>query len=343
MRIRRRDRGAAYVLALVTVLVGTVLALAMLQAGNSYYLGESSRAKKRAATNLAQAGVEYAYWQVHYKGQSLPYSADVTLSTGSFHVEATDDGARDRSVMLITSTGACSGRSYTIKRVTLGLLPYHYAWCENGKITTGQELDCMSQGRAMRANDDIDLSDWRNDINQGVWSTGTITTNGSVWPRYPSGPPIAFPDIDYGYYSSIATTTYGSSTTLNSLSYPSDGVVYVNGNATISLFTGKYRGAVTVVATGSITVTGNLTYYDANSYLALITDHTITVQAGAWSVAATLYAHKPDRNGKIILQGAQAVVGTISADDVTASSSVDFRRDSGLNLDIMRRLRLPGL
>jgi hypothetical protein len=331
------------VLALVTVLVGTVLALAMLQAGNSYYLGESSRSKKRAAMNLAQAGVEYAYWQVHYKAASLPYSADVTLATGSFHVEATDDGARDRSTMLITATGACGGHSYTIKRVTLGLLPYHYAWCETGKITIGNEIDCQSQSRAMRANDDITLNSIWNNINQGVWSTGTVTAGGSVWPRYPSSPPIAFPEIDYGYYASIATTTYGSNTTFTSLSYPSDGVVYVNGNATISLTTGKYRGAVTVVATGNIVITGNLTYYDVNSYLALVTDHTITVQAGAWSVVATLYAHKNDNSAKIILQGAKTMVGTMSADDVNPNNSTDCRRDSGLNLDIMRRLRLPGL
>jgi hypothetical protein len=331
------------VLALVTVLVGTVLALAMLQAGNSYYLTESSRTKKRAATDLAQAGVEYAYWQIHYKVQPLPYSADVTLTTGSFHVEATDDGSRDSSTMLITSTGACGGRSYTIKRVTLGLLPYHYAWCENGKISTGQEADCMSQGRAMRANDDIALNSLWNNINQGVWGARTVTANGSVWPRYPSSPPLAFPDIDYSYYNSIATTIYNNSTTFTALSYPSDGVVVVNGDATIDLTTGKYRGAVTVVATGNITVRNNLTYYDVNSYLALVTQKTITLQAGAWSVVATLYAHKPDKNGKIAIQGAQTVVGTISADDVTVNSSVDFRRDSGLNLDTMRRLRLPGL
>ncbi len=330
-------------LALVTVLIGSVLALAMLQAGNSYYLDESSRTKKRAAMDLAQAGIEYAYWQVHYKAQSLPYSADVTLSTGSFHVEATDDGARDPSTMLIVSTGTCGSHSATVKRVTLGLLPYHYAWCENGKVDDNDEMDCTSQGRAMRANDDIRLSSWWNTVNQGVWSTGAIDTNGSVWPRYPNSPPIAFPDIDYSYYSSIATTTYGSNTTFTSLSYASDTLLFVHGNATISLYSGKYRGAVTIVATGNISIVGSVTYYDVNSYLALITQKNIYVQSSAPSVVATLYAHKADRSGKVQLQGFQTVVGTVCGDDATTSSSTNFRRDSGLNLDIMRRLRLPGL
>jgi hypothetical protein len=330
-------------LALVTMLVGSILALAMLQAGNSYFLGEDSRTKKRAATNMAQAGIEYAYYQVHYQVKPLPYSADVTLSTGSFHVDATDDGARDPSTMLITSTGTCGSYSYTIKRVSLGLLPYHYAWCEKDQINIGYTLTSTSQGRGMRANDSINLTSIFNNVNTGLWSTGTITALGTATPRNPSSPPIAFPTVDYTYYNSIATATYGVSTTFTTLSYPSDGVVVVNGNATINLISGKYRGAVTVVATGNITITSNLAYYDVDSYLALITTGNITVQSTASSVVATLYAHKSDNSANIILLGTKTLVGTVSGDNVTTDHSVDFRRDSGLNLDIMRRLRLPGL
>jgi len=338
------NRGAAYVLALVTLLTGSVLALAMLRAGNSYYLAESSRAKKRAAQNLAQAGVEYAYWQVHYKAQALPYTADVTLSTGSFHVEATDDGSRDLSTMLITSTGTCGGHSYTIKRVTLGLLPYHYALCENGKVDISQEMDCVSQGRAMRSNDEVKLSSVSNNISQGVWSTKSINAAGYVWPQYPNSPPIAFPDIDYGYYSSVATTTYNGDTTFTSLSYGSGQVIlYVKGDATISPSTGKYRGVITIVATGNIVVKTYLTYYDADSYIALITQKTITIQPGAPTVVAALYAHKADNTGRVQLQGYPTVVGTICADNIATDHTVNFRRDSGLNLDVMRRLCLPGL
>lgn len=339
----RGNRGAAYVLALVTVLVGTVLALAMLQAGNSYFLSENSRAKKSAAMNMAQAGVEYAYWQVHYGGRPLPYSADVTLSTGSFHVDATDDGNRDLSTMLIIATGTCGGRSHTIKRVTLGLLPYHYAWCERTKIIDGDTIISTSYDRGMRSNDDISLASGWNNITTGLFSTGTISSWGTATPQYQFVPPIAFPDIDYSYYSSIATVIYNSNVTLTSLSYLSDGVVVVNGNATIDLWTAKYRGAVTLVATGSITVRSNLGPYDANSYLALMTAGMITVQSSASSVTAVLYAHKPDNNGKVILLGNTTIVGSMSADDVSTTSLTDIRRDPDLDLDIMRRLKVPGL
>lgn len=337
------NRGAAYVLALVTMLVGSVLALAMLQAGTSYFLGEDSRTKKRAAMNVAQAGADYAYYQVHYNAGALPYTADVTLATGSFHVEATDDGSRDRSTMLVTSTGTCGGASYTAKRVTLGLLPYHYAWCENGKVNTTDAITSTSQGRGMRANDDITFYDYGTNITTGVWSAGLITPRGTVTPRYPSGPPIAFPAIDYAYYNSIATFTNDGDAMFTSLNYPSDAVIVVNGNATINLFTGRYRGAVTIVATGNITVRSSLTYYDSNSYLALITNKTITIQSTAWSVVGAFYAHKPDNSGKVQIQGFTTIVGTVSGDTVTTDRSVDIRRDSGMNLNTMRRLHLPGL
>lgn len=337
------NRGAAYILALVTVLVGTVLALAMLQAGNSYFRAENSRTKKQAAINIAQSGVDYAYWEVHYQGQPLPYTTDVSSSSGSFHVVATDDGSRDPSTMLITSTGTCGGDSYTIKRVTLGLLPYHYAWCENHRINIANTITSTSLGRGMRTNDDIFLSSGWNSINTGLWSTGSIAAWGSASPRYPSSPPIAFPDINYGYYSSVASNVYNFDATFTSLSYPSDGVVYVNGNSTINLTTGKYRGAVTVVATGNITVRSSLAAYDSNSYLALITNKTITIQTTALSVDGAFYAHKSDGTGRIVVQGTTAIVGTVSSDDITTDHSVDIHRDSALNLDIMRRLRLPGL
>ena len=299
----RKSRGAAYILALVTLLVGSVLSLALLQASATYFLDENSRTKKGAAVNLALAGVDYAYWQVHYQGLPLPYSGDVTLTSGSFHVDASDDGSRDRSTMVITSTGTSGGYSYTIKRVTLGLLPYHYAWCENGQINENDAITSTSLNRGIRANDLINLSNYGVNINTGLWSTSTITTHGTGTPQYPSGPPIAFPDITYSSYASIATVTYNNDTTFTSLSYPSDAVIYVNGNATLNLFTWKYRGACTVVATGNIVIKSNLTYYDTSSYLALITSRTITVQSTAPSVVATLYAHRSDNGAQVPIAG----------------------------------------
>lgn len=109
--------GAAYVVALVTMLVAMTLSYALLSGSMGQFLFESTRCQKQAAGNLAEAGIDYAYWQVLNMKQALPFSADITLSSGSFHVEAVDDSARQPGAVLITSTGSAEGSSRTAKRV----------------------------------------------------------------------------------------------------------------------------------------------------------------------------------------------------------------------------------
>ncbi|MCX8052713.1 MAG: hypothetical protein N3B12_02810, partial [Armatimonadetes bacterium] len=118
------QRGAAYLLAVTTLMVGVAFALAMLRATSGCFIAENSRHAKRAAANLAEAGLDYAYWQIQYKGVHLPYSATVPLTTGSFQVTAVDDGSRDSSTVLITSTGIVGRDKHQCRRVVLGLLPY---------------------------------------------------------------------------------------------------------------------------------------------------------------------------------------------------------------------------
>ena len=336
----RNQRGAVYLLALTTLLVGIIFALAMLRASGGYFLGENSRQKKRAAVNLAEAGIDYAYWQLHYNGQRLPYSADVTLTSGSFHVDATDDGNRDCSTMVLLATGASGGYSYTIRRVALGMLPYHYGWCENRNLSMDRAVLSSGTMGAIRANGSIALNSNSNNLTTGVWATTTIFARGTVSPRYAGSPPVLYPDIDYAHYWSIADHYYAHSTTFVNLDHLETGMIYVNGDVDVS---GWYRGQVTVVATGNIKVTGSLWPADQTSYLALATDHDITVQNAAGSVEAVLYAHSPGGSGDVNLNGSKTLTGSIAADDVSADSSVTLVRDTRLNLYAMKQLRLPGL
>lgn len=117
--LRGNNSGAAYILALTTMIVGVTFALTMLQASGSYFLTERSRGTKGQAAALAEAGVAYAYIQVNKHYQTLPYTwPTVHRSSGSFTVSAADIAGS--ATMLITSTGTANGRSYTIKRVTKG-------------------------------------------------------------------------------------------------------------------------------------------------------------------------------------------------------------------------------
>lgn len=332
--------GGAYVLALVTLLVGIILSLSMLRSGNAYFLAQDSRYKKAMASNLAEAGAEYAYWQVHYNKHALPYSADLTLPTGSVHIDASDDGNRDNSTMLITATGTAKRNSCTAKRVALGLLPYHYAYCENRNDDDVDTVTSTGSGLGIRANGQINLSSTWNNVTTGAWAMTTLTTRGTVTPQYSNCPRIAFPEIDLAYYQSIAYLTYSYDITISGFNGTVDHVVYVNGKASVA---GYYRGCWTLVTTGDITIRGDLLPSDSDSYLALVTKSSIIIQTTANNVKAIMYSHKSDSSGQIGVSGYVTITGVAASDDNTTTNSTTFNYDSRLNLNIMRRLKLPGL
>lgn len=342
-KLINNNTGAAYMLALVTLLVGCVLALALLRAANTYFLAEDSRCKRQAEVYLAEAGLEYAYYQVHYQDQPLPFTAQMEMGSGSFKVEAIDDGGRDRSMMLMTSTGKCGRSEVVLKRVTLGLLPYHYAWCEDSSISSTNQFVSTSSGRGFRTNSDASLYALSNNISTGVWSAGHILAFGSVSPRSGNCPSISFPEISYEYYISNAVYYYSYDVLFTGLDRNGDVLIYVTGNATINIAPNKYRGAITIVCTGNITVKSNLTPRDNSSFLALVTTRDIIVESGASNVTAVLYAHRPYGTSTIRLNGNTTLVGSVSADDISSIGRMDITRDYRLNLEVMRRLKLPGL
>ncbi len=339
--LRGNRGGAAYVLAITTLLVGTIFALAMIRSAGACFFAEDTRQKKRAAANLAEAGIDYAYWQLHYNGAKLPYSATVSLATGSFSVTATDDGNRSRSTLLITSTGTCGRHSHTAKAVTLGALPYHYAYCENRNADDGDAIKSSGTGRGIRANGRINFNSGSTDVSTGAWATTTIGTSGSITPQYPSSPPILFPEPDSGYYSSVASYTYWGSVTLSSPSVPNQTiVVVVNGDLRMR---GTYNGMITIYCSHDITVDADLIPANSNSYLALIAGHYILVAGSAPSCDALFYCHTPGNLGRIELRGVKTVTGCVAADDITTDQATTFLPSARWNLDIMRRMRLPGL
>ncbi|MCE5199397.1 MAG: hypothetical protein ABFD54_04775 [Armatimonadota bacterium] len=337
----RNQRGAAYILALVTLLAGSVLALAMLRSSSAYFFAETSRSEKQAAINIAEAGIEYAYWNIHYYGKKLPFSDDLTLTSGRFHVEAVDDGNRERSAMLVTSTGYYKDHAHTIKRVMLGPLPYHYALAENSNLAEPSPIVDVGSAGGIRVNGSVSIPSNANDIDSGCWATTTISAFGSVWPRYPNSPPLAFPDIDYTYYNSVAIKTYYWDTTFYSWSYPSqDGVIIVNGNASVG---GYYSGVHTIVATGNIYIRSSLLPSSSNDHLALITSQQIIGDYSSTTVDAILYSHNSAKTAKIVFHSTTDMYGTLASDNIDLSGYTWLHGDQDLNIALMRKLHLPGL
>ena len=331
-------------LALMSLMVGLILSLAMLRSGSAQMKSETSRVKTRAAANIAEAGIDYAYYRVHYKDADLPYSATVNLGSGTFNVTATDDGTRSPSTMLITSTGTSGSTQTTIKRDVLGILPYHYAWSENSNRVTDRVINCTGQ-EGMRVNGLVNLNSFANWVTAGVRATGSISYHGTVTPRYPNSPPIMFPNIIYSRYSALATRVYPDNTTL--VNVASSAVILVNGRLNIR---GTYWGMVTVMATGKITINGSLSYGNASSYIILMSPVGIDVQSAAANIDCMLYSHSDDGGnfvpgsgtGTINLYGAKNITGIIAADSVTLDSNVTISRYSSVTLPFMRQLYMPG-
>lgn len=349
-RIRGTRRGAAYVLALTTLLVGTTLGLAMLRAAIGHFLAEESRAHKQAAANLAEAGINYAYWQVKYQGELLPYVADRDLETGSFHVEAIDDSDTEPGTALITSTGTSGKHRYTMRRVVaadIDPLPYDYAWCQNTSLITDQPIFSLGPSPGMHVNGSISLTNSNTMITSGAWATGSISTTGTVSPRHPDSSPVAFPSIDYDYYDSVATHRFWDDKNFSSLDYPAGAVIMVDGG--VNMRRGDYRGVVTIVATGPITVTGNVTRADADSFLALITERSIVIEGNTTTLQAVLYCHNESNTGLARYsrddpQGSgTTVTGSVAADNIRMDGTSTANRDPTLTRDVMAQLKLPGL
>ncbi len=334
--------GAAYVLALATLMVGMILGLATLRFAGGRFFQEDSQRRFQSAYNLAEAGVDYVFWRLHYGGAHLPLSETVILTTGSFQVNAVDDGNRDRSTVLVTSTGIVGRDRHTIRRVILGLLPYEYARCENSSVVDGEANVSVGNGRGIRANGEVRLTNPSNNVTTGVWATTSITCSGTVTPRYPNAPPIRFPDIDLDYYYyTAANYVYWYYVVFNPIWYPGNkGVVLVFGKVWIK---GTYNGIYTVVATDDVSINGNLTPANSSSRLAIIATKKITIEAAAANVEAVLYCHNSEGTGVIGVKGVTTIKGSVSADNVSTDKSTTFNPDPSTNISRLRQLKMPGL
>ena len=341
-------RGAVYLLAIVTLLVGMILSLAMLRMGSAYFLAASSRGKKQAAVNLAKAGLEYAYWQVNNYHVALPYTTTLNLDTGSAQITAVDDNLTVPGGMLVTSTGNSGGFSYTTTRVMTApanKLPYSYLWCQNSNISSPANLKTLGTAFGVRSNGNISLSNASTNASNGAWATGAITATGSVSPQYPNALSLNLLPVSASHYSSIATEVRASGTTINNLNYAGmSPVIYVTGPCTIdATVAGKYSGVITVFAEGEVTVMGSLQPHSSDSHIAVLSATGIVLQTAGASSQCVFYACNGG-TGYINIPANMTVTGCIIADGTsTVNITLNLVTDTSLDTPTLQALHLPGV
>ena len=114
----RRSRGAAAMLAILALVALMFVILAVLWLANgALYLSQRQK-RVVALRSLAEAGLQYAYWQVVFNSVKPPQTyGPVTLGQGTFSVTLTDNNAQIAGTYTLTSTANIGGETLTYTRV----------------------------------------------------------------------------------------------------------------------------------------------------------------------------------------------------------------------------------
>lgn len=127
-----------------------------------------------------------------------------------------------------------------------------------------------------------------------------------------SAPRLPIPPLDLTYYKDHATKIYNQDESFSGTNSTLNGILFVNGNVTISGF--QVSGVGTIVATGSITVNGTgIQYSSGTSYLGLysastagitINGNNVTVDGGFYAPNGSINVNGTDEtfNGALIAQ-----------------------------------------
>jgi hypothetical protein len=317
----------------------------MMNLSGGVFISTDSRVDKQAAVNMAEAGLDYAWWQIKWQKQILPYSANVNLTAGGFTVKAVDDSAREPNTILVTSTGTCKSHSHTIKRVygVPNALPFSFVWCQQSDIRTDVRMSCSGGYSGLRCNGDIELTDRFTDVSNGAWASGSIRTGGSISPSYEAWKQVVFPDIDFAYYTKHARAVLSGPTAISNMSYPGGkGIIVVVGDLKI---TGVYDGVYTVVASGNVTIDNSLTPANSSSHLAVLTTCSMEIDTNR-TVQAVVYCHNSSDKAVLTMSRKPNIIGSMCTDSIVFSQNCNWftlADDTSIDLVTMTALQLPGI
>lgn len=276
-KVLKSEEGFALPAALILLLIGGLLIVP------ASALTHTSIYANRAADEIdksiyaADAGIEYAYWQVKNNsslqlpavGQQISLQFTEVLNGKNltitiynqdgthFRITSTTSGASERNATIIsdvdlTFTGGSSSSVFDYALVSL-----------NGNITLSGSTDVESdevQEGDIYSNGNIALSGSAN-VNGDASATGTISTSGSshiTGQSLTPTPPLPTPDIDSTSYenetlaATCAPVTHGSWTISGTGDYQHTSPVHTSGNLSISR-----QGIVTFAST--VCVDGDLT------------------------------------------------------------------------------------
>jgi cytoskeletal protein CcmA (bactofilin family) len=356
-RPRGSCRGSVFLLAMVALV--TLLLLGACLVSNAVQgLARSSDDQRRTeAFCLAESGVEMALAKLYEDYDDInntlatagQYDDSFTLPQGSvaYTVTAPVSGVAD-SCLIVSQATTWTNRQARVRVIAtylrdVGRVFDGAIFCDSPLTLHGAGgvyPDADGKGGAIYANGDVTFDGESFTMTE----EGAIYTTGNVnWvpPDVPATSvhqgvaPISMPVIDLDYYESIATTKYTGRTTFSTDDLQDlSGIIFVKGDVNIS---GSYTGNAMIVATGKISVTGNVTteHLDTDA-LALLSPKSIKI-AGNSTVHGLVYSHSIVDDGETTVGGNITIYGALCADVVRSNGSIEVHYR-----DVWSSLPLPG-
>lgn len=350
----RTRRGSVALAALTALVIVLIIGLGLLTLGGNARLGGRHAMHLSGAQALAAAGVEYGCWQILYNGQTLPYSGSRTLGAGRFSVTVTDNNANVAGTVQVVSTGTQSGDSVKVTRVLPnGKTVFDFALYSGKDLNMPQTVTTGSGGANgnVGANGNISMNKNGTVVNGNATATGNINIKSVTGTKTPNGPAVTFPAIDFTHYQSIAVQTYtGNQAFSGSLTLPppSNGVypvIVVKGNLTMNAVT--ITGIGTVVVTGNLTFTGNVSYLYSTDKVAILLGGNLIDGAPvgtALSIVGFYYVHSSSSNAQVQANnpGGMTLTGSMAADNYNVNGPLVSTHDPAMNGTLGYQMQLPG-
>ena len=355
---RRGDRGSVFLLAMVSLIALLLLGTSMLETAIQGLARSSNDRRQQEALCLAESGVDMAITKLYENYDSInqalatsgTYTDTFTLPQGSvtYTVTAPYAGIPDTCVIVSDST-TWTNREARVRVVAEYLTDVSRVF--EGAIFSDSPLvlngagavypDADGTGGKIYANGDITFNGTSFDmtVDGGIYTTGTANWVPDDVPAtsvHQGIAPVAMPIIDIAYYESIATATYTGNVRFDDADMVGlSGVIFVNGDVRIS---GNYSGQAVIVATGKISVTGNVTAVSPDvDALVLMSPMAIKI-AGNSHVDGLIYAHSVVDEAETTISGSVEINGAIVSDVVRTNGAITVTYS-----DVWDSLPLPGI
>lgn len=349
-RTRCRRRGSVALLAVGTLVVVLTLAVAMLELGRQTLVVGRHQPRTVALRAIAEAGIEFGYWQYAWNGVSVPYTAaGRPFGGGTFDVIVSDNRGEVPYTLKITST-ARLGRD-SLKAVRVVADPgiggpkrvYDFALAAGSGLASAIKnvvVGSSSTPGDLYSAAAVSLTNSGSRVYGRTYSGGSVAVTTMNGLDYAYVPAVAFPAIDLATYQTIASRTFASGQVWNGFAFalPYE-VVYVNGNLSLR---GTISGTGTIVCSRLFTQNGSISYSGAAS-LAVVSAGGITFSSGTAS-RGIFYTHNASGTA-LVTVGVNVTVspGLVIGDVVTLDNDLTVVPDPLFSLSVAQSHRLPGL